>query len=228
MNKSEGTMAKVALISPCWMLQSGIQALLGASSASMIWHCQWIGQAPSLLFNQPPDVLIVSLHVGQVGLLQGIQFIQTVIATWPELRLLVTVDIEIHYLITRLRALGVFNILYLVQPLSEWPIRFRQLLDVSMLPERLRVMPLSLRQEETLTSTERHILSYLLQGHGVPDIALLLKINAKKVTTQKCRALRKLGIEHYAHLVALKEVFLANIGSYHPVTRYDGMLNLGS
>lgn len=208
-NKLNNLHAEVALISPCWVLESAIRAMLRTDSASVVWHHQWMSDTSQSLLSQPPDLLIVSLYAGQAGLLQGLQFIQTALATWPRLRLLVTLDVVIPYLVTRLRALGEFDILYLVQPLAEWQARFHQLLSTAMLPRVSRSQPLQINNSK-LSLTERRVMSYLLQGFCIPDIAVLLMCSVKKVTNQKCRAMHKLGIEHYAQLVAIKEIFMAS------------------
>ena len=196
---------RVAVVSPCRFFQAGIWALLNTHSLSRVWHCQKAAEAQWYLDAQPVDVLVMSLHVGQqADLLSALRFIQQVRISFPGVALMAILDDPIPYLVTRLRRLGVRHIVDLGQPLVMWHAQLRQIL----LGEDSRAgCTLPGCDEETLSMGERQVVEYLIQGMTPAEIAALTRRSIKTISTQKGIAMHKLGIRHYAQLIAIQRVF---------------------
>ncbi|MNC40967.1 DNA-binding transcriptional activator BglJ [compost metagenome] len=147
----------------------------------------------------------MSLHVGQqADLLLALRFIQQARISFPGVALMVILDDPIPYLVTRLRRLGVRHIVDLGQPLVLWHAQLRQIL----LGEDSRAgCTLPGCDEETLSMGERQVVEYLIQGMIPAEIAALTKRSIKTISTQKGIAMHKLGIRHYAQLIAIQSVF---------------------
>lgn len=54
---------------------------------------------------------------------------------------------------------------------------------------------------------ERQVVEYLIQGMTPAEIAALTRRSIKTISTQKGIAMHKLGIRHYAQLIAIQRVF---------------------
>lgn len=195
----------VAVVSPCSFFQAGVWALLDTQSASRVWHCQKVGEAQWHLAARPVDMLVVSLHIGLPDLLPGLHFIQQVRTSLPSVALVVILDIPLPYLVTRLYRLGVRYILCLGQSLVSWQAMLRHIL----LAEDFQVgCALPGCHEEVLSIAERQVVKYLIQGMSLTEIAALTTRSIKTISTQKAVAMRKLGIRHYAQLIAVQSVFI--------------------
>ncbi|WP_025120529.1 MULTISPECIES: LuxR C-terminal-related transcriptional regulator [unclassified Serratia (in: enterobacteria)] len=197
---------RVVVVSPCCFFQAGIWTLLTTHSLSRVWHCQKIAEAQRYLAAQPVDMVVMSLHIGQqADLLLALRFIQQVRLSFPGVVLMVTLDVPIPYLVTRLCRLGVRHILRLGQPLGLWQAQLRQML----LGEGSRVgSDLPGCDEETLSMAERQVVEYLIQGKTLAEIAALTSRSIKTISTQKGQAMHKLGIRHYAQLIAVQSIFV--------------------
>jgi two-component system capsular synthesis response regulator RcsB len=194
-----------AVISPCSMFHSGVQALLEANATSLVWCKQDITEAQQYQNEQPANLLIVSLHVWQTDLLPALRFIQHIRVTQPSVHLMVLLDVAIPYLVTRLRRLGVDHILSLKQPLTEWQTQLHQIVMEENLPLTGGNLPGC--REETLSIAERNVLNYLIQGLSVSEISILMMRSTKTISSQKSCAMYKLGIRHCAQLIAVQSVF---------------------
>lgn len=197
---------RVVVVSPCCFFQAGIWTLLTTHSLSRVWHCQKIAEAQRYLDAQPVDMVVMSLHIGQqADLLLALRFIQQVRLSFPGVALLVTLDVPIPYLVTRLYRLGVRHILRLGQPLGLWQAQLRQML----LGEDSRVTGiLPGCDEEALSMAERQVVEYLIQGKTLAEIAALTMRSIKTISAQKGQAMHKLGIRHYAQLIAVQSIFI--------------------
>ncbi|WP_411751346.1 helix-turn-helix transcriptional regulator [Serratia sp. (in: enterobacteria)] len=209
----------VAIVSPCRFFQAGIWALLTTHLLSRVWQCQKVAEAQWYLEAQPVDMLVISLHIGQqADLLLALRFIQQVRISFPGVTLMVILDVPIPYLVTRLRRLGVRHILDLGQPLVSWHAQLSQIL----LGEDSRVgCALPGCDEETLSMAERQVVEYLMQGMTLTEIAALTMRSIKTISTHKGTAMHKLGMRHYAQLIAVQSVF---IDSWLP---HDGVQMVG-
>lgn len=196
----------VAVVSPCNFFQSGVRALFDTPSVTRAWHCQEVGEARWQLAAQPVDMLVMSLHIGQLtDLLPDLRFIQQVRISQPRVALVVILDVPMPYLVTRLCRLGVKHILGLGQSLVLWQAQLRHiqlaedcLVDGALLESR----------EEVLSLAERQVVKYLIQGMSLTEIATLTMRSIKTVSSHKGMALQKLGIRHYAQLIAVQSVFI--------------------
>ena len=198
---------QAAVVSPCLMLQSGLQALLDANAISLSWHCKGVAEAEQCLNTQPVNLIIVSLLVRQADVLPVWQFIQKTRASRPGIRLMVVLDVTIPYLVSRLRYIGVSHILSLTQPLATWQAQLRQLMEADY-PKGLADDGLLGGREAWLSTAERQVVNYLIQGLSLGEIALLMMRSIKTISTQKISAMHKLGIRHGAQLVAVQHIFV--------------------
>lgn len=207
---------QVAVVSPCQMVRIALPALFSQCSCKLSWQSEnYQGQVLQQLLECPVDLLIISLHIYQPDLLQAIRLIQRLQVMYPKPRLIVTVDVDIPYLVSRLRGWGIDKVITLRLPLADW---HKQLLlhDGSEIPSLIEQVA-GCRQRikiASLSPMEFRIMRYFLEGFSLSEIAGLMTRSIKTISGQKSRALHKMGISHYAQLVALKPVFVAIQNEY--------------
>jgi two-component system capsular synthesis response regulator RcsB len=63
----------------------------------------------------------------------------------------------------------------------------------------------------SLTSSEKKVLSFLLKGYSQNQIAHLLSRSIKTISAQKCSTVRKLGIKRDAELFSMKDALLNSL-----------------
>ncbi|HGM5490682.1 TPA: LuxR C-terminal-related transcriptional regulator [Serratia fonticola] len=194
----------VGVIAPCHLFQTGLRAMLSTTPASLAWCRQDIAGAQLSLNEQSVNLLIVSLHVWQTDLLPALRFIQQVRASWPVMQLMVLLDIGIPYLVTCLQRLGVGYILSLTQSLATWQKYVHKIIAAECYSVNCDLPGC---REEALSMTERNVVTYLLQGLSVSDIATLMMRSVKTISAQKSNAMYKMGIRHCAQLIAVQGIF---------------------
>lgn len=208
--------SQVAVVSPCQMERIALQALFSQGPCKLSWLSEnYQGQVLQQLLERPVDLLIISLHIYQPDLLQAIRLIQRLQAMYVKPRLIVTIDVDIPYLVSRLRGWGIDKVITLRLPLADWYKQFHRN-DGSEIPSLIEPsgrcrQPIKL---VSLSPMETRIMHYFLEGLSLPEIAGLMMRSIKTISGQKSRALQKMGISHYAQLVALKPVFIASQNEY--------------
>ncbi|CAI1580347.1 Capsular synthesis regulator component B [Serratia fonticola] len=207
MTNFSNSISRVAVISPCQMEHVALQALfLGNEGLTLAWHDTNYELKP--FQEQPVDLLIVSLHVYQPDLQQGMWLLETLQATYPDLQLLVVLDVAIPYLMSCLQGRGISNIVNLKLSVVGWRKKLLAACDSKAIrPEKCQFTS----KRNQLTPMESCIMRYLLQGVSVQGIASLMACSTKNISSQKNRALHKMGINHYTQLVAVKAVFMDNL-----------------
>lgn len=207
MDRKGNDVSQVAVVSSCQMVRSAMRALFGDELA---WQSASYEALPlQHLREHPVDLLILSLHVYHADLFLGIRLIQSLHRMHPRLRLLVALDVDMPYLVSLLQGYGVTSIINLRLSLTDW----RQQLLVASQSEVIsaiclpRACPFTTRPL-ALSPVESRIVHYLIQGLSVPEIAELMRCSIKAISSRKCSALHKMGIKHYAQLVAVGLVFI--------------------
>lgn len=206
----------VALVSPCQMVHNAMRALFSHLPFILSWQSEnYQERVLQQLLERPIDLLIVSLHIYQPELPQAIRLIQRLAATYPKLRLMVIMDVAVPYLVSQLRSWGIDALFTLRLPLADW---HKQILSIggigipSLIEASGSCHPLV--KIVRLSPIESRVMRYFIEGLSLAEIAGLMMCNIKTVSGQKNRALHKMGIGHYAQLVALKSVFLDSQGEY--------------
>ncbi|CAI1724812.1 LuxR C-terminal-related transcriptional regulator [Serratia fonticola] len=196
--------SQVAVVSPCQMERIALQALFSRGPCKLSWLSEnYQGQVLQQLLERPVD------------LLQAIRLIQRLQAMYVKPRLIVTIDVDIPYLVSRLRDWGIDKVITLRLPLADWHKQFH-LIDGLEIPSLIE-QPAGRRQRikiASLSPMESRIMRYFLEGFSLSEIAGLMMRSIKTISGQKSRALHKMGISHYAQLVALKPVFVAIQNEY--------------
>lgn len=206
----------VAVVSPCQMVQIAMRTLLRHRPSILSWHSENYQESVlQQLLEHPVDLVIVSLHIYQPQLPQAIRLIQRLRATQLKLHLMVIIDVEIPYLVSKLRSWGVNTVLTLRLPLVDWHKQILSIGDNEMpfLIEQLG-NSCALIKAVRLSPMESRVMRYLIEGFSMAEIAGLMMRSIKTVSGQKSRALHKMGISHYAQLIALKSVFLDSSNEY--------------
>lgn len=206
--------SSVALVSPCQMLHAATRALINNSSSTLAWHREhYASHTLQQILEHPVDLLILSLHVHQADLLHGMRLIKTLQFSHPTIRLIVVLDVSIPYLISRLRDWGVSKVINMGLSLAGW----KTLLQVSSHsktyhPDESPEETQSLDRKPRLSPKELRVIGYLLEGFSIPEIAALMQRSTKTVSQQKVRALHKMGVSNYAHLVAIGSLLQYGLG----------------
>lgn len=207
---------QVAVVSPCQMVRIALPALFSQCSCKLSWQSEnYQEQVLQQLLEYPVDLLIISLHIYQPNLPCAIRLIQRLQTIHPKPRLIVTIDVDIPYLVSRLRDWGIDKVITLRLPLADWHKQFH-LIDGLEIPSLIE-QPAGRRQRikiASLSPMESRIMRYFLEGFSLSEIASLMMRSIKTISGQKSRALHKMGISHYAQLVALKPVFVAIQNEY--------------
>ncbi|MFV8866781.1 helix-turn-helix transcriptional regulator [Serratia fonticola] len=207
---------QVAVVSPCQMVRIALPALFSQCSCKLSWQSEnYQEQVLQQLLEYPVDLLIISLHIYQPDLLQAIRLIQRLQAMYPKPRLIVTIDVDIPYLVSRLRDWGIDKVIALRLPLADWHKQLH-LNDGSEIPSLIEQPPgcRQLIKLVSLSPMETRIMYYFLEGFSLSEISGLMMRSIKTISGQKSRALHKMGIRNYAQLVALKPVFIASQNEY--------------
>lgn len=208
LNKDHAT--TVAVVSSCQMVHAALRALVcNHRPVTLIWHSDNY-QQPTLrqLFDSPVDLLILSLHVYHAEFSHALRLIQALRMTHPRQRLLVAVDTDIPFLISHLQDYGVGDLINLKLPLREWE-KHLHFAHAGALADCRGGNESSIKKER-LSATEYQILNYLTQGISIAEIAYMMQRCVKTVAGQKNRALHKMGISHYAQLVAVRSILAYN------------------
>lgn len=206
--------SSVALVSPCQMLHAATRALINNSSSSLAWHSEhYAPQTLLQILEHPVDLLILSLHVHQADLLHGMRLIKTLQFSHPTIRLIVVLDVNIPYLVSRLQDWGVKKVINMGLSLAGW----RTLLQVAChnticRPDEWPDETQAIGRIPRLSPKESRVIGYLLEGFSIPEIAALMQRSTKTVSQQKGRALHKMGVSNYAHLVAIGSVLQYGLG----------------
>lgn len=158
-----------------------------------------------LLQSRPCDVLITDYAMpgGDDG--DGMQLLERLHSTWPELRVIVMTGLDQTSMIQALYAAGATRILSKsddvshVQAAVQSAISNRRYLSPSILPllpaRRARAASLA-----TLSPRELQVVRLILQGRSVNEIAEQLGRRKQTISTQKTSAMQKLGAGNDADL----------------------------
>jgi two-component system invasion response regulator UvrY len=78
---------------------------------------------------------------------------------------------------------------------SELESQKQQLLELIAALPAIEIVPVSSNGHNRLSPREREVMTHILEGRRLKEIAANLDISVKTVTTHRSRLLRKLGIE---------------------------------
>ncbi|RDL14113.1 helix-turn-helix transcriptional regulator [Serratia fonticola] len=196
----------VAVVSQCQMFHNGIEALIMTFNTTLSWRSKSISEAELSLKLQPVKLLILSFYVLQTDLSQILRFIQKVKNFQQETQLLIVLDSPVPYLVTKLRNLGVDDIMNLGESLIVW----QALLSQHQNRENLQIYLTDGKQQkfsrEKLSALELRVINLVVQGLSISEIAVLMKRSCKTVSSHKGNAMHKLEMNNYAQLVAMRNI----------------------
>lgn len=203
--------SQVAVVSSCSIVRIALAELLCEESLTMTWSSASSGEEVlKLLRNAPVDMLILMLHVHADSLPEEMDLLRTLRYAWPQMRLVVVPDKDIHYVEMLLHMQGVKEIFSMQQPLSEWRTGLRYACEIEDLPE---VHPVRFVIDYNwLSPTEALVIRHLIEGQSLPEIAVTLMRNVKTISCHKSSAMKKLGLTHYSELVAVKSLLSSGLG----------------
>ncbi|CAI1646880.1 Transcriptional activator protein BglJ [Serratia fonticola] len=204
----------ITLISQCQMFTAGLKHLITGN----VSVCHVTG-APGTLFlsektwDKKVDLMIFSLSTQSVDVEQCIQFLGRIRKHHPNLMIVVAIEDCMAYLIASLRFLNVNTIISQKAMLNEW----RELINLALKRQggycQLVNRAMDMAPEvNSLKRKELIILDHVANGMPLKNVADLMSRGVKTITAKKLNAMRKLGINNYAELIALKSI-IANANS---------------
>jgi two-component system capsular synthesis response regulator RcsB len=196
----------LALVSSCQMLGSGLQALVDSNSELRLsWIRSSCESVSGSLFVERIDLLIFALHVHQSELFYRMRLLRTLHTAYPDLRILVIVDVHVSYLISQLREWGLEYVVSLAMPLCEWSksinavIRSDSIIAYNKFNHKL-MMPLS--------PAELCVLRFLIRGIMIDDIAKEMMRCIKTIQAHKITIMKKIGIKNDAQFIAMRSIII--------------------
>lgn len=206
--KEANVITNVALISSCEMFKTGIKGLLSEKLAAchVAWDCNSIISTESRL-NKNINLLILSLPTHPLEMGDSIAILKEVRIANPRMIIVVVIESCISYLIASLKSLKVNAIISHKASLKEWFLHIAIALKGNKtyshhVVESVRLAP----DLSSLKYDELVVLSYLSQGVAINHIVNLMSKGIKTIEVKRARGMRKLGMHHYADLIAIKNI----------------------
>ncbi|MFL4617051.1 response regulator [Stenotrophomonas maltophilia] len=195
---------RVALADDHPVIRLGLRSALDEAPAL---HC--IGAVSNstelfaLLRLEPCDVLVTDFAMpgGEHG--DGLDMLRLLLATYPGLRIVVMTGLDQPGLLHQIEALGAHGILSKGDDLQHLPPAImavyaqRRYLSPSVAEVLQRK---EARRVTVLSPREQEVVSLVIQGFSVAEIAIKLDRKKQTISTQKINAMRKLGVERDAEL----------------------------
>jgi NarL family two-component system response regulator LiaR len=153
-----------------------------------------------------PDVVLMDLIMPEMD---GITAVQTITATWPEIRVIALTSFPDKELVQRALQAGAVS--YLLKNITAeelaTAIRAAYRGRATVSPEVMQALVQNMRQpsEPTsdLTSREAEVLELLVEGLSNPEIATRLSVSRSTARAHVSNILAKLGAENRAEAIAL-------------------------
>lgn len=202
---------RVALLTPCQLMEQGIERLLEEQAdVRLVWRMGSVAEARLRLVASHVEMLIVTISAHQADWQRRLQLIRTLRQIRPGMKIVVILDVYIPYFLQLLAELNVNGILSQHDPLAEIRSALMQVaqggvycssrVGGALSDELIALKPAA------LSLMELKVLQYLLQGCSIKRTAKLLLRSEKTIMATKGKAMHKLGIKHSADLVAMRDM----------------------
>lgn len=207
---------RVAVVSKCAMSKLGVESLLN----DWRFTCQSVpsfllmSEIKSLLLTDVPDVIVITVQFYHSDIHDVVELIRLVKQSYPEIKIVVMLDVYIECMVHHFLAMGVQGVTGLNQSLGEFEAFFLRIAggctcysnDTESLADLL-----SLRYSFSLalSDSESRVLNCLLAGYSVNTSAVLLSKSKKTIASHKASAMKKLGLKNYSQLVAVRTLLAA-------------------
>ncbi len=198
------------------VIRMGIESALGeVPTLTHIGSAQNSTELVALLDQQPCQVLITDYAMpgGDYG--DGLELVDFLRQRYPSLAIVVMTGIEMPSLIRMLMAKGIHAIVGKTDSLAHVPMAVqaayvgRKYLSPSIaaLAEADKANQVSASSIAKLSPREREVLALFVGGATISEIAASLERSKQTVSTQKIRAMAKLGVSNDAELFRYAEEF---------------------
>lgn len=204
-------LSRVAVVSLCNMLRLGVESLLDDE----LYQCQWVPKFSHVsdikphLLSDPPDVTVIAVQLYHCDMNALIDLVKLLKRFNPLMKIIVMLDFYIECVTHGLMSLGVQGVIQLTISVTEWQAFFNGVMkDEQHYPDCVQKNVVALSSGSypffVLNKNENRVLKYLLAGHSIATLAVLMSKTKKTVASQKASAMRKLGLTHYSQLIAVR------------------------
>ncbi|WP_353254876.1 response regulator transcription factor [Burkholderia anthina] len=159
----------------------------------------------ALLSRTPCDVLLTDFAMPGGEFVDGLPLLQYLRRTWPELKVIVLTTIDNPAMLQEMAKSGVQGVLSKLDDVDHLIAAVHAVyanatyFSPSVI-ERTRAPAATPRPTQPLTPREAEVIRLYTSGLSIGEIALQLNRAKQTVSTQKVRAMKKLGIERDADL----------------------------
>jgi two-component system, NarL family, invasion response regulator UvrY len=197
---------KVLVVDDHAVVRDGLRRLLMTLPNAEIFEAATGREALSFVQRQPPDLVLLDLHLPGIG---GLELLRRLIAAFPNLRVLVfSMHAETMYAARALQAGARGYVSKNASP-EELQIALRRVIDGGRYVEREIAQELAVHGPvdadpwNQLTERDLEILRLLSEGRSLAQIAAAIGVSYKTVANICTQIKAKLGVTRTADLVRL-------------------------
>lgn len=165
----------------------------------------------SALRASVPDIVITDYTMpGDLNYGDGMRYVRYLVRNFPKTKILVLTMISNPMIISKLYAVGVWGVLLKNEKITEITAAINSIRrNNKYYPKSYSMKKLESTQKATvekeissLSPREFEVLRFFVHGESVAQIAQKLNRSIKTVSTQKCSAVKKLGLQSDQELIA--------------------------